>query len=109
MQWWLQIGGKPRQGKRQGQASKGPDPPSSGECNVCEDNTTKGKTQKIKDESAADLCSIDDIDGHAKPDQYGCRQRRLGRGTDRPFGRQAFLRCAAFADEALWNVHAPEP
>ena len=44
------------------------DPPSSGECNVCEDNTTKGKTQKIKDESAADLCGIDDIDGHAKSD-----------------------------------------
>ena len=40
----------------------------SGECNVCEDNTTKGKTQNIKDESAADLCGIDDIDGHAKSD-----------------------------------------
>jgi hypothetical protein len=28
MQWWLQIGDKLRQGRRQGQAAKRPDPPS---------------------------------------------------------------------------------
>jgi hypothetical protein len=28
MPWWLPIGDKPRQGKRQGQAVKRPDPPS---------------------------------------------------------------------------------
>jgi hypothetical protein len=30
MTWWLQIGGQPRQGRRQGQAAKRPDPLSSG-------------------------------------------------------------------------------
>jgi hypothetical protein len=34
-----------------------------------QDNATKGETQKIKDEPAVGLCSIDDTDGHAKPDQ----------------------------------------
>jgi hypothetical protein len=62
-----------------------------GKCNVCKDNTTKAETQEINDELAADLCSIDDIGGHAKPDQYGRSVCRLGHGSARASSRQAFL------------------
>jgi hypothetical protein len=64
MQWWPQIGDEPRQGKRQGQAAKPPDP-HLGECNVYKDDATKGKAQKLKDEPAVVLCSINGIDGYA--------------------------------------------
>ena len=62
-----------------------------GECNVCKDTATKAETQEINDELAADLCSIDDIGGHAKPDQYGRSICRLGHSSARASGRQAFL------------------
>jgi hypothetical protein len=66
-------GDEPRQGKRQGQAAKQPDPPFFGECNGCEDKATNGETQEIKDQPGAGLRSIDGIGSHAKPDEYGCR------------------------------------
>jgi hypothetical protein len=75
--------GKLRQGKRQGQAANRPDPPSSGECNGCEDGASKGKAQEIKGEPDAGLCGIDGIGGHAKPDQYGRCIRHLGDGAAR--------------------------
>lgn len=63
-----------------------------GECNVCEDNVTKSETKEIKDEPVADLCSIDDVGGHAKSDQYGRSVCRLRHRSARAFSRQAFLR-----------------
>ena len=76
-----------------------PDPPSFGECNGCEDDAPKGKTQcrqqDIKAEPAARLCDRDAIGGHAKPFQYDRRIRRVGDGTARAAGRQAFLKPAA--------------
>ena len=82
-----------RQGKRQGQAAKQPDPPSW-ECNA---DITKIKAQEGKGEPDARLCVLDTVDGQAQPGQYGCYHCRLGRGSARPSGGQAFLRPAAFA------------
>jgi hypothetical protein len=104
----LQIGDKPRQGKRQGQAAKRPDPPSFGECNVCKE-VTKPETKEIKDHPVAYLCSVDDIGRHTKSDQHGRSVCRLRHGSARAFGRQAFLGRAAFADEALWNFRHDAP
>ena len=63
-----------------------------GECNVCKDHVTKSETKEIRDEPVAGLCSIDDIGGHAKSDQYGRSVCRLRHRSARAFGRQAFLR-----------------
>jgi hypothetical protein len=112
MQWWPQIGDKPRQGKRQGQASNGPDPPSPGNCNACNDNANKGEPQEIKGRQAAGQWSIDGIDSHKKPDQYGRRACCHRHGSARTIGRQAFLRRAAFAYQAPGTPDirfAPEP
>ena len=85
-----------RQGKRQGQAAKQPDPPSW-ECNA---GITKIKAQEGKDEPDLRLCVLDTVDGRAQPGQYGGHHCRLGRGSARPSGCQAFLRLAAFAETA---------
>jgi len=96
MQWWLQIGGEPRQGKRQGQAAKnGLTRYLFRECHGCEDRT-KAKTQEIKGEPGPGSRRINDIDGNPKPDQYGRRWYGLGRGSAHPFGCQAFLRRPLF-------------
>ena len=91
MTWCAQIGDKPRQGKRQGQAAERPDPPSFGECNVCKE-VTKPEAKEIKDHPVAYLCSVDDIGGRTKSDQHGRSVCRLRHGSARAFGRQAFLR-----------------
>jgi hypothetical protein len=65
-----------------------------GECNVCKDNAAKVETKEIKDEAAIGKRGIDDIGGHAKPDQYGRSICGLGHGSARAFSRQAFLRRA---------------
>jgi hypothetical protein len=80
----------PRQGRRQGQAAKRPDPHSGGS-NVCKDNDAKAKTQEINNEPVASLSGVDDIGGHAKPDQYGRSMCRLGHGSARASSREAFL------------------
>ena len=85
-----------RQGKRQGQAAKQPDP-LSWECNA---RITKIKAQEGKGEPDARLCVLDAVDGHAQPGQCGCHHCRLGHGSARPSGRQAFLRLAAFVYKA---------
>ena len=90
MTWCLQIGDKPRQGKRQGQAATGLTR-HLGECNVCKYTATKAETQEIKDKFAVGLCGIDASGGEAKPDQYGRSICRLGHGSARASGRQAFL------------------
>jgi hypothetical protein len=46
MPWWLQIENKSRQGKRQGQAAKRPDPPSPG--NAMSAKTTSKKPRRKK-------------------------------------------------------------
>ena len=56
-----------RQGKRQGQAAKQPDPPSW-ECNA---GITKIKAQEGKGEPDARLCVLDTVDGHPQSGQYG--------------------------------------
>ena len=88
-------GTKLRQGKRQGQAALRPDPPLSEDCNGCEDDAPKGKTQErkrdIKGEPTAS-CRIGVIDGDTKPDQYDCCVFRLGNGAARAARGQAFLR-----------------
>jgi hypothetical protein len=91
-------------GKASGQAANRPDPPSSGECNGCEDGASKGKAQEIKGEPAAGLCGIDVIGGRAKPEKYGRCYCCLGHGAAWATGRQAFLRQPAFAYETLWKV-----
>ena len=96
MSWWLQIGGKPRQGKRQGQAATRPDPPSFRKYHACKEDGAKEKTLAIEDQPAAGRCVIDPVDCDAKPDQYR-RLRDLRRGSARTSRRQAFLRPAVFA------------
>ena len=86
-----------RQGKRQGQAAKQPDPPSW-ECNA---RITKLKAQEGKGEPDARTCVLDTVDGQAQPGQYGCRHCCLGCGSARPSGCQAVLRLAAFA-QSRW-------
>ena len=84
----MQIGDQTRQGKRQGQAAKWPDPPSW-ECNA---GITKTKAQEGKDPPDARLCVLDAINCHPQPDQHGRGHCRLGRGSTHLFSRQAFLR-----------------
>jgi len=88
-----------RQGKRQGQAAKQADPPSW-ECNA---GITKIKAQEGKGKPDVRLCVLDTVDGHAQLGQHGCLHCRLGCGSARPSGCQAFLRLAAFAYEAVLN------
>src|SRR5215204_1531461 len=99
MPWWLADRGQPRQGRRQGQAAKQPGP-LSWEYNA---DITKSKAQEGKGEPDTRLCVLDTVDGHAQPGQYGCHHCRLGRGSARPSGCQAFLRLAAFSYAAVWN------
>ena len=80
-----------RQGKRQGQAAKQPDPPSW-ECNA---GITKIKAQQGKGEPPARLWLLDTVDGHAQSGQFGCHHSRLWHGSARPSGCPAFLRLAA--------------
>jgi hypothetical protein len=101
--------GKPRQGKRQGQAAMRPDPPSSKKYHACKEDGAKEKAPAIKDQPAAGRCVIDPIDCNAKPDQYGRRLRGLRRGSARTYRRQAFLRPAAVAYQAVWNADLRSP
>src|SRR5260370_37616629 len=78
-------------GKASGSGGKAACPCHLGECNVCRDTATKAETQEIKDKFAVGLCGIDASGGEAKPDQYGRSIRRLGHGSARASGRQAFL------------------
>jgi hypothetical protein len=92
MPWWRQIGGQPRQGKRQGQAATRPDPPSSRKYHACKEADAKENASAIKDQSTAGgLCVLDAFRGRAKPDQYGHRIRRLGCGSARAARCEAFL------------------
>ena len=54
MQWWLQIGDKPRQGKRQGQAAEQSDPPSPGNAMPAKTTPRKTKRKKSKPSPALD-------------------------------------------------------
>ena len=83
-----------RQGKRQGQAAKQPDP-LSWKCNA---RITKIKAQEGKGEPDIRLYVLDTVDGHAQPGQYGCHHCRLGRGSARPSGRQAVRGWASSQD-----------
>ena len=103
MPWWRQIGGEPRQGKRQGQATARPDPPSSGKDHACKEADAEQKAATVKGQLTAGLYVIDVIDGHEKPNQHGHRIRRLGRGSARAARRQAFLSLSRFAYEMLWK------
>ena len=89
--WWWQIGGKPRQGRRQGQAARQPDPPSFLGNATAAKKTPKNAARSIKGESAAGLSGIVS-GGHAKPDQHGCGIHHLGDSATRAFGREAFSR-----------------
>ena len=91
-----------RQGKRQGQAAKQPDPPSWG----CDASITKIKAQEGKVEPDARLCVLDTVAGHAQPDQYGGHDCRLGSGAAHPSRCQAFLRLAAFAQSRRLRVRS---
>jgi hypothetical protein len=53
MPWWLQIENKSRQGKRQGQAAKRPDPPSSG--NAMSAKTTPKNARRKKSKTTLPL------------------------------------------------------
>ena len=81
-------------------------PAISGECNVCKDTPQKAKRQKVKNGPAARLCSIDDIDGYAKRDQYGRRICCLRHDSAWPFSCQTILRPATFGHRALENPDA---
>jgi hypothetical protein len=48
MPWWLQIENKSRQGKRQGQAAKRPDPPSPGNAMSAKTTPKKPKPKKSR-------------------------------------------------------------
>jgi hypothetical protein len=48
MPWWLQIENKSRQGKRQGQAAKQPDPPSPGNAMPARTTPKKAKPKKSR-------------------------------------------------------------
>jgi hypothetical protein len=48
MPWWLQIENKSRQGKRQGQAAKQPDPPSPGNAMSAKTPPKKAKPKKSR-------------------------------------------------------------
>jgi hypothetical protein len=91
--------GTTRQGRRQGQAAKQPDPPSW-EYNA---DITKIKAQAGKGEPDTRLYVLDTVDGHAQPGQYDCHHCRLERGSARPSGGQLFLKLAALACAAVWN------
>ena len=56
--------------------------------------TKKKPANQSKDEGRPDIGQhlTSDIDGDAKPNQYGRGQHDLGRGSAHPVGRQAFLR-----------------
>jgi hypothetical protein len=84
-------GNKPRQGKRQGQVAKRPDPPSSGDYHAGQDNGETIETQAFKAGTLAGRGSTCDLDGPAKPAQHGHRICRLGRRSARAAGRPAFL------------------
>jgi hypothetical protein len=90
VRWWLTIGKSlDRESvrvRRQSGLTR-----HLGECNVCKDTATKAETQEIKDKFAVGLCGIDASGGEAKPDQYGRSICRLGHGSARASGRQAFL------------------
>ena len=92
MQWCLPIGGTSLDRESVRVRPQGGLTHHFGECNVCEDNVTKSETKEIRDEPVAGLCSIDDIGGHAKSDQYGRSVCRLRHRSARAFSRQAFLR-----------------
>jgi len=51
VRWWLPIGNKPRQGKRQGQAAKRPDPPSQGNAMSAKTPPQRPKRKKSKTSS----------------------------------------------------------
>ena len=72
-----------------------------GECNAGK-NVTKIKRKKAKTNRSLGLCVLDTVDGHAQPDQYGRHVCRLGRGSARPSGCQAFLRQQDSRYWALW-------
>ena len=76
--------GQTRQGKRQGQAAKQPDPLLE----QCKHHKNQGARRQ--GEPDARLCILDIVDGHAQPRQYGCHHRRFGRRSARPSGRWAF-------------------
>ena len=97
MPWWLADRGQTldRESVRV-RLAKQPDPPSW-ECN----GIKKVKVQEGKGKPDARLCVLNTVDGHAQPGQYGCSHCRLGCGSARPSGCQAFLRLAAFAYEGM--------
>ena len=82
MRWWLTIG-QTRQGRRQGQDRNARPDPLTRNCNACEHTVTEAKTQEIKEEPATGLCSIGNIGGYAKPDQYARGVYRIGHGSAR--------------------------
>ena len=104
MQWCLPIGGTSLDRESVRVRPQGGLTHHFGECNVCEDNVTKSKTKEIRDEPVAGLCSIDDIGGHAKSDQYGRSVCRLRHRSARPSSRQAFLRQQDSRYWALWSI-----
>ena len=83
--------GQTSTGKASGSGCKSGLTAISRESNVCKDTVTKAETQEIKDKFAVGLCGIDASGGQAKPDQYGRSICRLGHGSARASGRQAFL------------------
>jgi hypothetical protein len=81
--------GQPRQGTRQGQAVKRPDPPSSGGAHACEDTSENVETPTFQAYSITrPFVAIDDS---AKPGQHGHGSCGLGYRSARTFSRQAFL------------------
>jgi hypothetical protein len=92
MRWWLPIGRQTSTGTASGLGCTSAQRAISWGFHACKDDRTEDKTQAINDEPDAGLCRVGDIDGHAKPDQYGRRRRRLGRGSGRAARRHAFLR-----------------
>jgi hypothetical protein len=58
MPWWLQIENKSRQGKRQGQAARRPDPPSPGNAMSAKTTPKNAKRKKPRtDPSLVDAAS----------------------------------------------------
>jgi hypothetical protein len=91
MPWWPSIGDEPRQGERQGQAAKRPDPPSW-ESNVGKGTATKAEAQEeVQFGLAAELRDRYGFGCCAQLDQHGRGVHRVSHGPAGATCRQAFL------------------
>jgi hypothetical protein len=96
MAWWLPVDrGRTSTGKTSGSGRYARLTRHLRDCHGRKDKNKKNKRQEIEIEPSCCSTSINDIGGHAKPDQHGRRHGGLGRGTAWASRRQTVLKHAA--------------